>query len=263
MGRTKGSPPESSGGAAGAGALGARVISAAEMARFARQNKLTGRTGPHDEFLWLAVTCAVVLFVYSVAARALVGVLFFLFAAVVLVVLALRRPGGRRSESAQDLVLHTGGLVHSTGGRTRTVLWEEVAEIQVLRTGGYEPRLYACQLTLRGGGRLGFSVQQLQGLDLVGGALEEKVAQAQLPAALASIEAGRSVRFGSLHLDATGLADGADRLPWAEVGLVGGESAAVVLADRSAGRLWRRQQANLFPNLALFRLLAERYLPEE
>ncbi|WP_405009619.1 DUF6585 family protein [Kitasatospora sp. NBC_01539] len=256
MGRAPGFPPAPSDGAAGWGALGPPVASAGEP---------TLDRAPRASRLLVPAFLVYGLFMVGVLSGQPLLIILSLLGALALVVLlgfALRTPARRKGLADQLLVVHTGGLVHSIGGRTQdALLWDDVTEIRILSGGGLGSFVQTCHLTLGNGQRTVLSSQRIGGLFSVLDRIEEGVARAQLPAALASIEAGTPVRFGALSLGADGLASGADRLPWAEVRITGHPTDGVIRIDRSAGGTWRRQQAAQFPNLALFRLLAERHTP--
>ncbi|GJF33072.1 hypothetical protein KNE206_57720 [Kitasatospora sp. NE20-6] len=244
------------GGDAEERALGALV------GRCSGDTKAAGRTDAVGGVFWAVVPVG--LLGAGLIAGAPVLTLIGALGTGLVLLFALRGRGsaGRGSagrEAAQQFSVHELGVVHTVGERAEVARWGDVNEVTVFSLAGPVP-MHGCYLTRGDGHRIVLSTQRLRGLAELLPRIEEEVARAQLPAAMASVDAGGTVVFGDLRLDAAGLAVGGRTLPWDEVGRVTVENGKLGV-HRLVGGRWYQRELMRFPNLELFRVLADRQTP--
>jgi hypothetical protein len=104
------------------------------------------------------------------------------------------------------------GFVHRRGGVETTVFWEDVVRFQA--TGWSGP--FGWTLSRKGGERLHLT-RELDGFTSIGAVVSEECVRHLLPAALADLDARRSLRFGPFLVTQEGLAFEGRKPAWADV----------------------------------------------
>ncbi|MBN2006125.1 MAG: hypothetical protein JXA21_22405 [Anaerolineae bacterium] len=147
----------------------------------------------------------------------------------------------------------------------KTNLWEEVESVrqQVIRyyQYGFIPSgtSYWISLQTKNGGY--FIVDnRFSKVKKLAEAVQERVANSQLPKYLADLEAGNRIEFGSLGFDHEGVYQSNKKLPWNEVGKVEFKSGNLVISKKGAWGSWYKASVAEMPNAVLFVVIAKRYL---
>lgn len=181
-------------------------------------------------------------------------------AAVALVVRALGSRG-------MHLELRERGLIRRARRGEVGMLWDDVIELRVSRRNVQRWVRDRCALLAADGGRLALT-DELSGIAGVCSRIEGECARRQLPRVLSELDAGRAVAFGPFALTADGIAHGARRLTWKEVGGATVVAGLIVIGDATHGiRIlpkrggliaWARERYEEVPNAAVLLTVVER-----
>jgi hypothetical protein len=165
------------------------------------------------------------------------------------------------------LELRERGLIRRGRGGEVGMLWDDVIELRVSRRDVRRWLRDGCTLLAADGRRFALT-DELSGMAGVCSRIEEESVRRQVPRVLADLDAGRGVAFGPFELTTDGIAYGARRLAWKEVGGATVVAGLIVIGDATRGiRIlpkrggliaWARERYEEVPNAAVLLSVVER-----
>jgi hypothetical protein len=162
----------------------------------------------------------------------------------------------RAFESAGDAVyLFESGFVHSGGTAARAFTW---TDINVLRevTADRTSTTYTFTVTRPDGERVVLDTDRFWEVAELGQEIEKRVTAAQFPLVLTAVGNGRTVGFGPLSVDATGLRDGRGPVSWDQVEHVSLRNGSVIVKEAGRPRA-RSHSISKVPNVFVLSAVAE------
>jgi hypothetical protein len=170
-----------------------------------------------------------------------------------------------KSVAARRIHLHEMGFVYADAADERELFrWDQITTVfqhsQTRRIGRLTNRRYRYVVTRADGHTIKLT-HAWDGMERLAREIRVRVTRAQLPVARAELDQGRSVRFGKLVVDASGVTGPRGAAPWREIDIVTSRRGrfALLAADRFlplfSSRVWRIPNIQLF--LAIYRLRRE------
>lgn len=188
-----------------------------------------------------------------------VGGLASLVGGVACVISFWQNRGGR-------VCLHEHGVLVERRGERHTARWDEIAavteKVEKIHMNGqhiYDRYLYTIE---KPGGETFALSNMVKGVSGIGSALKEKTFERLYKEAVASLERGEKVSFGSLKVDMNGLEAGAGKFLWTQLSAVKVKDGQIEIKDRG-GKAVIKTLYGLTPNAHVLLVLLHQHLTLE
>jgi hypothetical protein len=180
---------------------------------------------------------------------------------VLLVSRLVRESRSRRTRKDAGLHFYEHGLVIVAGGRLRVLRWDAMTVYQNIgryHTFGRSNRIKHAY-TLRDGEGQELTIREgFPNPEEWGPRIQQAVTDAQLTDAITTLQAGKTLPFGSFQVSWTGVEAGRKRAPWSQVEGVGTRQGLVCIEVTGKRAGLSGDPVRMFPNLQLFTALVER-----
>jgi len=146
----------------------------------------------------------------------------------------------------------TNGLVRAKGSQNDVIRWDQVqAVLQNITRGTYSGTTH--NYTVRRGDGATFKFGSvLRNVANLGQTLQQEVARALLPRAIAAYNAGSALPFGSLSISVQGINNGSETVPWNQVQNVEVKQGFVLVKKMGKSLNWARVKVSTIPNFPVF-----------
>jgi hypothetical protein len=236
------------------------LASAQHLGRLRRVHRPARNTGYLLLFSGLGLFPLVFLFGPAWIAGVMLGVLMWPLAAIGL----MRNPLVVRRLSRKRIYLYDQGFVHADGkGRFDAYRWDQIAtvfqRIVSTRYNGIPAGTQYQYTVTRADGTTIKLTNFWQDVPELGGEINLRVSQTQLPAMLDALARGRNIEFGDIVVNAAGVAGRRGSVPWSEISKVSVDNGQVSLQRAGKFLSLSSTPAAKIPNLPLFLHLATTY----
>ncbi|HEX6468565.1 MAG TPA: DUF6585 family protein [Streptosporangiaceae bacterium] len=175
-----------------------------------------------------------------------------------------RSPVVVRRLARQRIYLYDQGFVHADGGgRFDVYRWDQISTVfQRIVSTRYNgiPAGTQYQYTVTRADGTTIKLKNFwQDVSELGGEINLRVSQTQLPAMLDALARGRNIEFGDIVVNATGVAGRRGSVPWSEISKVSVYNGQVSLQRAGKFLSLSSTPADKIPNLPLFLHLATTY----
>ncbi len=196
-------------------------------------------------------------------AGAWLGVALFVAFALPFLWVASRAPNFNPIRAARQVYLFEQGFIQAdrtsaVDYRFDQIEWVTQAITHVYRYGIKVQSIYLYTIR-RADGQTTKVTQFYKDIAELGNAIAEQVTAVHLPRAIDAIRAGRTINFGDLSVNLSGIAAaGKGALPWTEIQKVTVNNGVISVAKQGKWLAWSAKQAKDIPNLFVFLELANR-----
>ncbi|MCA9925905.1 MAG: hypothetical protein KC421_26215 [Anaerolineales bacterium] len=166
-----------------------------------------------------------------------------------------------RQEKDMAVQVYQDGIVSTKNGRSTTMRWDEMQNLDVIVTYNQQIRSsfynYTLKDTVGQTLRLNLTPGNLENADHLAQTIQHEVTRRQLAQALTRLNAGQPVEFGPLSITQEGIQNGRNHLPWSEF-----KEAKLTYKGyfriwaKEGGKSWARIEMQKMPNLFTFLALA-------
>lgn len=197
-----------------------------------------------------------------------IGIGIFVLDTVALIIIIAANPAVNPRIAARKVYLFEQGFIPAkASGPVGHFRWDTIASVlqriaDHYYEGVYTGRIFRYTVTRNDGVKVKLT-QFYDDIEEFGHVLTAELTRVHLPRAMASIQEGRPVYFGSLSVDAYGLAEGRRWLPWTELKDLKIQRGNVVVHKTSGFATWSSKPAWSIPNLHVFLALVDRLSPAQ